>query len=587
MKDILIKLLTNAISTLKDQHILPADIAIPPIKIDATKNQAHGDFSTNVALILAKPAKLASHGLAEHIIKALQTHDMLEKVEIAGPGFINFFMQKDVLNDVVATILREQDNYGFVPENPDNTVLIEFVSANPTGPLHVGHGRGAAFGSSLANVLKAAGFSVTTEYYVNDAGRQMDILAVSVWLRYLELNKEPVVLPANAYRGEYVQEISQRIVEQYSHQFVVAWAKVVHNLPKDAPEGGDKEQYIDAMIAKMRQLLGNDAFKLFHTHALTFVLNDIKADLQDFGTTFDNWLSEQSLMDKGFIEQGIAALKACGKTYVKEGALWFKATDFGDEKDRVLMRQNGQTTYFASDVAYHWHKCQRGFKRMIDIFGADHHGYVARLKAAMRALACDDNTLDVRLVQFAILYRDGQRVQMSTRSGSFVTLRELREEVGPDAARFFYTARKPEQHLDFDLDIAKKQSNDNPVYYVQYAHARIASVLRQLKARNLHWDEASGCAHIDKLDSPHERALLTLLQRFPDVITRAADACEPHQITYYLRELATALHSYYNAITLLCEDELLRSARLSLLKAVQQVLKNGLNLLGISAPWSM
>ncbi len=461
------------------------------------------------------------------------------------------------------------------------------MSANPTGPLHVGHGRSAAFGATLGNLLAAAGYQVSREYYVNDAGRQMNILAVSVWLRYLALAGENVVFPANGYKGDYVSTMAKRLLANHADAFVKPWSLVSAELPQDEPEGGDKERYIDAVIDKARELLGTEGFSMFHQYALTAVLDDIKEDLAEFGVDYDVWFSEQSLLDSGAIYKGIEALKDGGYTYEQGGALWFKATAFGDEKDRVLVRANGQTTYFASDVAYHWNKFDRGFARVIDIFGADHHGYISRITSTVKALGHDEKALNILLVQFAILYRAGERVQMSTRSGSFVTLRELREEVGNDAARFFYVMRKPEQHMDFDLDLAKSQSSDNPVYYIQYAHARISSVLRQLSERQLSWDEHLGLEHLSLLVEPQEVALMSLISRYPEIIESAAAVCEPHQISYYLRELANGLHTYYNAITLLCEDEALRSARLCLLTAVRQVLRNGLELLGVSAPESM
>ncbi|EHL32870.1 arginine--tRNA ligase [Legionella drancourtii] len=586
MKHTVEQLLRQALTTLQKSGDVPADLDIE-IKVDRAKDSAHGDYASNLALILAKPCRQAPRKIAELLVQALPDAAFVEKVEIAGAGFINFFLRSDARSQIIAEILHKEEQFGRSTLGQNQKVLVEFVSANPTGPLHVGHGRSAAFGATLCNVLKAAGYDVTSEYYVNDAGRQMNILAASVWLRYLELAAEPVVIPANAYKGEYVIEIAQVLWTQHGKQFVHPWAEILNGMPADEPQGGDKEIYIDAMIERANVLLGQDAFALFHQHALTTVLDDIKDDLTEFGVHYDNWFSEYSLFQDGSIEKGIQALKDAGHTYEQEGALWFKATDFGDEKDRVLVRANGQKTYFASDVAYHWNKYDRGFDRVIDIFGADHHGYVTRLRSAVTALGHDERALTVLLVQFAILYRGGDRVQMSTRSGSFVTLRELRQEVGNDAARFFYVARKSEQHMDFDLDLAKSESSDNPVYYLQYAHARICSVLRQLKERGLLWDKAIGLENVHLLDQPHETALIALICRYPEVVELSASSCEPHQIAYYLRELANGLHSYYNAVQLLCEQEQLRCARLCLLAAVRQVLSNGLDLLGVSAPESM
>ena len=586
MKQIVEQLLSEALVALKATDKIPADITAD-IKIERTKDTSHGDFATNLALALAKSCRQPPRQVAEWLVSAIPAHASLEKIEIAGPGFINFFMHKDELSKVVADVLSKKEQFGRTNLGHGKKILLEFVSANPTGPLHVGHGRGAAFGATLANILAATGFDISREYYVNDAGRQMNILAVSVWLRYLTLNNEEIIFPANGYKGDYVHDIAKAFLADNGSSYLRTWSEITKDLPADEPEGGDKEIYIDALIERARELIGDKGFQLCHKQALDSVLEDIKQDLEEFGVPYDCWFSEQSLLDEGAIDKGIQVLKDQNHTYVKEGALWFNATKFGDEKDRVLVRANGNTTYFASDVAYHWNKYERGFDRVVDIFGADHHGYVTRVRAAVTALGHDEKALDVLLVQFAILYRGTERVQMSTRSGSFVTLRELRDEVGTDAARFFYVLRKPDQHMDFDLDLAKSQTSDNPVYYIQYAHARICSVFRQLKDRGLHFDEAPGLAHAGQLTEPHELALLTLISRYPETIVACSTLCEPHQLAYYLRELATGLHSYYNAIQILCEDESLRSARLCLLTAVRQVIKNGLQLLGVSAPESM
>lgn len=585
MKSTVERLLSQALTALQQSGTIPHDVVVD-IHVERTKDASHGDYATNVALTLAKPCGQSPRKLAEALVQEL-SHPTLERVEVAGPGFINFFMKSTERAQIIATVLSEGAQFGRSNLGAQQKVLLEFVSANPTGPLHVGHGRSAAFGATLSNLLMAAGYNVSREYYVNDAGRQMNILAVSVWLRYLTLAGETIAFPANGYRGDYVHTIAEEMLERHGRKFVHEWNLVTTDLPHDEPEGGDKEQYIDALIKKAQQLLSTSGFAYFHQHALDSVLTDIKEDLAEFGVEFDCWFREQSLFDNGSIEKGIQALKDAGHTYEEAGALWFRATVFGDEKDRVLVRANGQTTYFASDVAYHWNKYDRGFARVIDIFGADHHGYLTRVRAAVNALGHDETALNVLLVQFAILYRSGERVQMSTRSGSFVTLRELREEVGKDAARFFYVMRKPEQHMDFDLDLAKSESSDNPVYYIQYAHARISSVLKQLQERNLSWDESVGIANVNLLVEPHETALISTISRYPELIEAAAKACEPHQVAYYLRELANGLHSYYNAVTLLCEQEELRYARLCLLKAVRQVLRNGIELLGVSAPESM
>ncbi|KTD09054.1 arginine tRNA synthetase [Legionella gratiana] len=586
MKHTVEQLLKHALISLQKSDEIPDNLDVE-IKVDRAKDSAHGDYASNLALILAKPCRQPPRKIAELLVKAIPSDPAVEKIEIAGAGFINFFIRSSSRSQIIAEILEKGECFGCSTIGKNKKVLVEFVSANPTGPLHVGHGRGAAFGATLGNVLKAAGYDVTLEYYVNDAGRQMNILAASVWLRYLELSGEPVVIPANAYKGDYVSEIAQELWLEHRREYVYPWATAIEGLPLDEPHGGDKEIYIDALVERMKTLLGMPIFSLFHQHALNTVLEDIQEDLAEFGVNYDSWFSEQSLFEDGSIQKGIQALKNGGHTFEKEGALWFRATDFGDEKDRVLVRANGHTTYFASDVAYHWNKYDRGYDRVIDIFGADHHGYITRLRAVVKALGHDERTLDVLLVQFAILYRGVERVQMSTRSGSFVTLRELRHEVGNDAARFFYVARKSEQHMDFDLDLAKSESSDNPVYYIQYAHARICSVLRQLKERKLFWDKSVGLKHLDLLEQDHETYLISLLSRYPEIVELAAFHCEPHQVAYYLREVANGLHSYYNAVPLLCEQEQLRGARLCLLEAVRQVIYNGLGLLGVSAPESM
>ena len=586
MKRTVEQLIEQALQVLMQSGDIPHD-AVVEFKVERTQDASHGDFATNAALVLAKPCRMAPRKIAELLVPAIPAHALLERVEIAGPGFVNFFMRATERAQVIATALNQGEAFGRNNIGQGKRVLVEYVSANPTGPLHVGHGRSAAFGATLANLLAASGFNVSREYYVNDAGRQMNILAVSVWMWYLALSGEPVVFPANAYKGDYVQSLADELRIKHGRDFVHTWFVIQEGLPADEPDGGDKEVYIDALIQSAIRLLGPSGFALFHQQALNSVLADIKDDLAEFGVDYDCWFSEQSLFDDGSIQKGIQALKDAGHTFEKGGALWFNATEFGDEKDRVLVRANGQTTYFASDVAYHWNKYDRGFDRVIDIFGADHHGYVTRVKAAVHALGHDENALDVLLVQFATLFRQGERVQMSTRSGSFVTLRELREEVGRDAARFFYVTRKPEQHMEFDLDLAKSESSDNPVYYIQYAHARICSVLRQLNERGLSWNEQLGLESLTLLTEPQELTLVSLIDRYPDLIEAAARTCDPHQIAYYLRELATGLHSYYNAVQLLCEQEPLRCARLCLLKAVRQVLCNGMQLLGVSAPESM
>jgi arginyl-tRNA synthetase len=451
----------------------------------------------------------------------------------------------------------------------------------------VGHGRGAAYGAAVADLLEAVGFEVHREYYVNDAGRQMDILATSVWLRYLELAGEELAFPSNGYKGDYVWDIAATLHRDHGDAYRHAAAEVFDGVPADEPAGGDKEAHIDALIGRAKALLGEPRYRFVFELGLNVILDDIREDLALFGVRYDQWYSERSLVESGAVDKCIERLREAGHLYERNGAWWFRSTDFGDEKDRVVVRDNGQTTYFASDIAYHLDKLERGFERVIDVWGADHHGYVPRVKAALQALGENPDRLDVLLVQFAVLYEGGQKKQMSTRSGEFVTLRELRKDVGRDAARFFYIMRKCEQHLDFDLDLARSRSNENPVYYVQYAHARICAVFRQAREKGIDSTLSAGTTNLERLLEPHEQALLKSLARYPEVVLAAATHEEPHQLTHYLRELANELHTYYNAHPFLVEDDALRDARLKLISAVRQVLANGLRLIGIDAPERM
>ncbi len=586
MKAEIAQLVRSALQALAEQGVLPADALRDPV-IERARDPRHGDFATNAALVNSKAAGLKPRELAERIVTALPKSPLIAEVAIAGPGFINFRLARDAHLAVVPRILEAGEAYGRSDLGGGRRVQVEFVSANPTGPLHVGHGRGAAYGSVVADLLEAVGFAVHREYYVNDAGRQMDILATSVWLRYLELCGEELAFPSNGYKGDYVWDIAATLHREHGDAYRHAAAEVFEGVPADEPAGGDKEAHIDALIARARQLLGDNRYRFVFELGLNVILDDIRDDLEKFGVTYDDWYSERSLVESGAVNKCIERLREAGHLYEKDGAWWFRSTDFGDEKDRVVVRENGQTTYFASDIAYHLDKFERGFERVIDVWGADHHGYVPRVKAALQALEQDPSRLDVLLVQFAILYEGGERKQMSTRSGEFVTLRELRKDVGRDAARFFYIMRKCEQHLDFDLDLARSQSSDNPVYYVQYAHARICSVLRQAQEKGIDTTPGEGMQHLERLTEAHEEALLKTLARYPEVVESAALNEEPHQLTQYLRELANDLHTYYNAHQFLVEDAALRDARLRLILATRQVLANGLGLIGVSAPEKM
>ncbi len=582
LKLLLQDLVRQALVQLQDSKIINGELP-DTIHIERTRDSKHGDFACNVAMALAKKAGKPPRELAALLINALPASGAVSSVEIAGPGFINFFLSADTSLEVVRNIHEQGADYGRCSIGAGQRIQVEFVSANPTGPLHIGHGRGAAYGATVADLLQACGYEVYREYYVNDAGRQMDILAASVWIRYLQHRGSQMALPDNAYRGDYVKDIATTLHLDRGDDLIVEDQRVVDGIDLSA----DADSVIDALIDRARELLGETDFMYVHGLGLKHILEGIKKDLSDFGVDYQNWFSERSLADDGSIEHALEVLRNNNMLYVKDGATWFRSTELGDEKDRVVIRDNGQKTYFASDIAYHLNKLERGFEQMIDIWGADHHGYVPRVRAAITAMGKPAEALEVLLVQFAALYRGTEKVQMSTRSGEFVTLRELYDEVGVDAARFFYVLRKCEQHLDFDLELAKSESSDNPVYYVQYAHARICSVLRQLEEKNLSFDLEQGLASLALLSESHEQKLLTSLARYPELLENAGRQREPHQIAHYLRELANDLHTYYNAHQFLVDDAALRNARLSLITATRQVLGNALQLLGVSAPESM
>jgi len=533
MKEQIQTLLTQSLEALVVNGVLTE---VPDnIRIDHSKDKTQGDFASNIAMMLSKQAKCSPRDLAQQIIGNLPSSAEVDKVEIAGPGFINFFMSQGSNASVVNQIIDQAGTFGLSNIGAKQRILLEFVSANPTGPLHVGHGRGAAYGATVANLLRAVGFEVDNEYYVNDAGRQMDILATSVYLRYVETDK----FPDNGYKGDYIFDIAMQING-------IDKLDIFAEVHADEKDGGDKEKHIDDLIANCKAQLGN-AYKTIFDLAIQKILGGIKVDLSEFGVEYQQWFSEQSLVDSGLSKTTVEALQASGHIYEKDGALWFKTTEFGDDLDRVVVRDNGIHTYFASDIAYHLEKFERGYDKIINIWGSDHHGYIARVKASIKALGFDESKLEILLVQFANLYRGGKKVAMSTRSGSFVTLRELRKEVGNDAARFFYILRKSEQHMDFDLDLAKSKTNENPVFYIQYAHARICSVLKQ---------DAGDATTIDLslLNNEAESALIKQLNRYKDVVQSSALNYEPHVLAYYLRELAGDFHSYYNNSEFLVED---------------------------------
>ncbi len=583
MKQQIQHLIESSIKKLQSLGKLSKDIK-PIIRVERTRAKQYGNFASNIAMALAETTGYKPRELAQLIIDYLPSSKQIGTITIAGPGFINFYLTDEALRDVIVDILESKNNYGCLDLGKNKRVSIEFVSANPTGPLHIGHGRGAAYGDAVANLLEAMGYQVDREYYVNDVGRQMHVLATSVWLRYLSLFTDLPHFPISGYKGNYVLDIAKRLQTDYGDQFKCPLEKIFTKLPKDADQNGDSEVYMDALIMKSKTLLGERDYSIIFEMGLQTILDDIKQDLSEFGVTFQNWFFESSLITGNDIKKCIEDLRHRGHLYEQDGALWFRATDFGDEKDRVVVRENGQTTYFASDIGYHFNKYQRAYDQIIDVFGADHHGYAPRIRAFLQAAELDLNKFHVLLVQFAILYRKKQRVQMSTRGGEFVTLRELREEVGNDVTRFFYIMRKNDQHLDFDLDLAKEQSVNNPVYYIQYAHARICSVMSQLQDKKLSWNQSQGLNNLNLLHEIEEEKLLRTLQDYNDTLQNAAQRYEPHLLAHYLQELADNFHAYYNAHQFLVESEKLRDARLCLIMAVKQILVNGLNLLKISVP---
>ena len=526
------------------------------VVLEEPKADSHGDLSTNMAMQMAKVQRMSPRKIAETLIGHIDDKKgIIARAEIAGPGFINFFIRPSAWYPVLTAIHEQDDRYGRCDIGKGTRIQIEFVSSNPTGPLHVGHGRGGAVGDSTANILSFCGYDVQKEYYINDSGRQIQTLGMSVYLRGKELLGESVAFPDTCYQGDYIRDLAGELLER------------------------DGRALFDQSEA--------EAITPCARYAAQKITEGMRADLVDFGVTFDNWFSEQSLYDSGKVAKDIHDFKEKGLVYEKEGALWFKTSDYGDEKDRVVVRQNGQTTYFASDITYHKDKFERGFHKVIDVWGADHHGYIPRMKAAVEASGYDRDRFGVMLVQLVNLLRAGQPVAMSTRAGEFVTLADVVKEVGRDAARFIFLTRHYESSLDFDLELAKQKTNDNPVYYVQYVHARISSIHRKAQRDRL---DVNGFAPSDlsALETPEDIALIKALARYPEIVETAGASMEPHRITYYLMTLAAAFHTYYNRHRVLCEDDLqLTRARLYLISAVQKVIRNGLALLGVSAPDAM
>ena len=580
------ELLEKAVDDLQRKGIFPKDLE-PKIFFERTRNKGHGDFATNMALTLAKPLGKNPREIAQLIMDEIIESMHVAKVEIAGPGFLNFFLTENCRRQIIKQVIKLGPNFGDCDFGKDKKITVEYVSANPTGPLHVGHGRGAAYGASLANILDKCGYQVHREYYVNDNGRQMDILATSVWLRYIELCGEPIIFPDNGYQGDYIVDIARIVRKKYGDKFLFKKQEIYEGVPSDEKDGGDKELHIDGLVSNTKMLLTTDNYQKVFNIALKNILSGIKHDLEKFNVEYDSWFSEKQLHDGDTIDRALKKLQDNGFMYKKDGAQWFMASHFGDEKDRVVERENGQKTYFASDIAYLLNKFERGFEGALYIFGADHHGYIPRMKAAAKGMELDPNNIEIVLTQFANLIKGGEKVQMGTRSGQFITLSQLVDDVGVDAARFFYVMRSHDQHLDFDLDLAKSQTNENPVFYIQYAHARICSIFDKLKQQAMQHNKEIGNASLQLLDAEQEQDLLRTISSYPETLVLAARNRAPHLLANYLRELAQNFHSYYNAHKVSVEDENLRNARLSLCLATKEIIASGLQLLGASAPQSM
>ena len=564
MKQSLTEILLEALARAKSKGELKLDTQ-PAITLETPKDKNHGDMSSTFALAMAKIEGKPPRKIAEIVLANLQDEEgIIAKTEIAGPGFINFFLKQDRWRKTLFDIDAEAHEYGLKDIGKGERVQVEFVSANPTGPLHVGHGRGAAVGDALANLLAAVGYDVQREFYINDAGRQVGLLARSVYARYQELLGNPAEFPEDGYHGEYIKDIA--VLFQ-------AWIKKEH--------GNDLTKPWDFLETSRYK---NDIIKF----CIQVMLDEIKKDLEDFGVRFDVWFSESSLLDSkdDKVNQSVEELKERGYAYVQDGALWLKSTVFGDDKDRVIKKGDGSWTYLASDIAYHRNKLARGFTQLVNIWGADHHGYIPRVQAVIQAFGHPQDSLHVLLVQLVSILRNGQPVPMSKRAGNFVTLRDVVQDVGADAARYIFLTRKTDSHLDFDLDIAKEQSRENPVYYVQYAHARIASVFREVETRNIAVPTRD-TVKIDLLDTEEEQNIIKALAKYPEMIEESALAYEPHRLTFYLQDLAGLLHNYYFKHRIITEDMARTGARLFLMKQVKTVIQSALKILGVTAPERM
>ncbi len=566
IKDLIIKSLSKIDKSL--------NISIDSIEVNMCKDKKFGDFSSNASMKLAHLYNCKPRDLARKIIDEIEENENILKIEIAGPGFINFFVSKNAQFKIIEKILKEKMNYGKSKEGNNKKILVEFVSANPTGPLHVGHGRGAAFGDCLSNILKENGYEISKEYYVNDAGKQIDILTVSVLQRYHELIDNSYEFNyENLYQGEYVWDIAAEIHRNHQESFFVEDLNLI------------KMNNIDDYILNIKKTLSEEKFDEVKNIAVTFIQDNIKKTLNLSGIDFDSWFFESSLLKNNNLKKVINFLNDNNHTYEKDNALWFKSQEIGDEKDRVLIKENKDHTYLLTDIAYHKNKVERKFNKVINIWGADHHGYVSRIEGAFNILSKGEADLVILLVQFANLFRGKNKISMSTRSGNFVTLEQLLKEVGKDAARFFYIARKSDQHMDFDIELAKSNNSNNPVYYIQYAHARICSIFKQSIENNMNFSFNKD--YLELLSKEEEMKILKRLSSYPDIIKKSAERYEPHLLTNFMRELAQEIHSYYNKFQILVEDSNLRNARLALIEASRQVLKNSGRIIGINMPDKM
>ena len=585
MKNDLIRILKTVLKEIGEENGI--DFSNKKVSIQESKEKAHGDYASNLAMVIAKDLSKSPREVAEKITSLLPPEEWIERVNIAGPGFINFYLKKDTHNEILLRIDEGGKSFGTNNSGNGERVLIEYVSSNPTGPLHVGHGRGAAFGSVLSQLFRIVGYKVDEEYYVNDQGRQMNILTISTWLRYLQQNGQELEFSKKGYQGEYVEQLAKELLKE---------ERTKYNLKENESdllellETQETEEDLDKLIEWGKSFL-QENFEEIREFSLRAIMSSIKEDLKLFGVNHNLWFNESSMYFNKVglpdIDKSIKLLDESGFLYEKEEALWFKSTEFGDDKDRVVKRANGDNTYFASDISYHLDKYDRGYNRIVNVWGADHHGYLPRVSAAMEALGKNQDRLEVVFIQFANLLRNGKKVSMSTRGGEFIPLMELIEEVSSEAARFFYINRKADQHLDFDLDLAKSQTKDNPLYYIQYAHARICGVFETLKKEGRKLNQDLGLDNLDLLNLDKEIEIQKMLLQYPEVISRAAEHSEPHLICYYLKDLSGLFHSYYNSERFLVDNDKLMNSRLFLLKGTKQVISNGLEILGIDAPQSM